>query len=293
VLSTKQFELLLPWYLNGTLSDDESVSVAGYLQAHPEEAIRVRWNAALRGAMGGLADELPHDLGLERALSAVRPGQVTRLPQAMHAGDAGIEERVLVGPQERKLPASRRGEITQLLVRVNDGDRAARDALFALAYGELKKLAHVRLYQGGRGDVLDTTVLVHEAYIRFIQSGELRSEDRRSFFAFASQVMRNVIVDTVRARLAQRRGGGAVELTLSTQLLDQMSSGEEDILGIHEALLVLEQVEPRLARLVEMRYFGGYSEAEIAETLGVTERTVQRDWNKARLLLKATLEGKC
>ena len=137
------------------------------------------------------------------------------------------------------------GQITELLGRVNGGDKVARDALFALAYGELKKLAHVRLYQGGRSDMLDTTALVHEAYIRFIQSSELRSEDRRSFFAFASQVMRNVIVDTARARLAQ---------------------------------------------LVEMRYYGGYTEAEIAETLGVTERTVQRDWNKARLLLKAALQ---
>jgi len=182
------------------------------------------------------------------------------------------------------------GEITELLGRVNGGDKEARDALFALAYEELKKLAHVRLYQGGRNNVLDTTALVHEAYIRFIQSSQLRSEDRRSFFAFASQVMRNVIVDTARARLAQRRGGGAAELTLSTQLLDHLSSGEEAILEVHEALLVLEQAEPRLARLVEMRYYGGYSEAEIAETLGVTERTVQRDWGKARLLLKAALQ---
>jgi len=182
------------------------------------------------------------------------------------------------------------GQITELLRRVHGGDKVARDALFALAYGELRKLAHVRLYQGGRSDMLDTTALVHEAYIRFIQSSELRSEDRRSFFAFASQVMRNVIVDTARARLAQRRGGGAAELTLSTKLLEHLSSGEQSILDVHEALLVLEQAEPRLAQLVEMRYFGGYTEAEIAETLGVNERTVQRDWNKARLLLRVALQ---
>ena len=310
MLSAKEFELLLPWYLNGTLSDRESAFVATYLKAHPEQEEWVQWNAALRGAIGGLADELPHDLGLERVMSAVRPGQVTPLLQGMSAREArgnqdedprivgkvpqraGIGERSGEGPGEKALPAVRRGEITELLVRVNGGDKAARDALFALAYGELKKLAHVRLYQGGRSDVLDTTVLVHEAYIRFIQSGELRSEDRRSFFAFASRVMRNVIVDTARARLAQRRGGGAAELTLSTQLLDHLSSGEEAILDLHEALLVLEQAAPRLAQLVEMRYYGGYSEAEIAETLGVTERTVQRDWNKARLLLKAALLDK-
>ena len=79
-------------------------------------------------------------------------------------------------------------------------------------------------------------------------------------------------------------------MTLSTQLLEHLSSGEEAILDVHEALLLLEQAEPRLAQLVEMRYYGGYTEAEIAETLGVTERTVQRDWNKARLLLKAALQ---
>jgi RNA polymerase sigma factor (TIGR02999 family) len=181
------------------------------------------------------------------------------------------------------------GQITLLLSRMGQGDKAARDQLFEVAYGELKRLAHVRLYQGGRSNVLDTTALVHEAYIRFIQSSELRSEDRRSFFAFASQVMRNVIVDTARTRLAQRRGGGANDLTLSTQLLDQLSSGEQAILDVHEALLALEEADPRLARLVEMRYYGGYSEAEIAEALGVTERTVQRDWSKARLLLKEAL----
>src|SRR6202008_4111122 len=155
------------------------------------------------------------------------------------------------------------GQITELLGRVNIGDKVARDALFAVAYGELKKLAHVRLYQGGRNDMLDTTALVHEAYIRFIRSSELRSEDRRSFFAFASQVMRNVIADTARARLAQRRGGGAAPLALHTQRLAHLYRGEEAILEVHDALLVLEEAEPRLARLVEMRYYGGYTEAEI------------------------------
>jgi len=185
-----------------------------------------------------------------------------------------------------------KGQITELLSRVKGGDKAARDALFSLAYGELKKLAHVRLYQGGRsGGMLDTTALVHETYIRFLGSSALRSEDRRSFFKFASQVMRNVIVDTARARLAQRRGGGVAEMTLSTQLLEHLPSGESSILEVHDALLVLEEADSRLAQLVEMRYFGGYTEAEIAETLGVTERTVQRDWTKARLLLRAAMEG--
>jgi RNA polymerase sigma factor (TIGR02999 family) len=184
------------------------------------------------------------------------------------------------------LPA--RGEITELLARVNDGDKAARDALFSLAYRDLKRVAHARLRQGGRGS-LDTTVLVHETYLRFIESGKLRSEDHRSFLAFASRVMRNVIVDTVRARLAQRRNAGAADLTLSTDLEQRLPSGENAILEVHEALLALEKAEPRLAQVVEMRYFGGLTGAEIAKALRITERTVQRDWNKARLLLKVLL----
>jgi RNA polymerase sigma factor (TIGR02999 family) len=277
VLTARDFELLLPWYLNGTLADPERSLVAAYLKAHPEEEARVRWNASLREAIEEQADEIPEDLGLQRAVSAVGGGAAD--PQAQP------EDR-----ERARYPREGGGEITRLLQGVHAGDVAVRNELFALAYEELKKLAHVRLYQGGRNNLLDTTALVHETYIRFIQSSQLHSKDRRSFFAFASQVMRSVIVDTARARLAQRRGGGAAELTLSTQLLDHLPSGEEAILEVDEALLVLEQAEPRLARLVEMRYYGGYSEAEIAETLGVTERTVQRDWGKSRLLLKAALQ---
>jgi RNA polymerase sigma factor (TIGR02999 family) len=290
VLSARDFESLLPWYVNGTLTDQERLLVTAYLRAHREQEARVQWNASLSAAVKQQAGGLPQDLGLKRALATMRPGEIMPLqetrPIAATAGDALPEEAGLRPVQ----PSARQGEITRLLQRTHAGDAAARNALFALAYEELKKLAHVRLYHGGRHDMLDTTALVSEAYIRFIQSAELRAEDRRSFFAFASQVMRNVIVDTARGRLAQRRGGGVPELTLSTQLLDQLSAGEEAILDVHEALLVLEAAEPRLAKLVEMRYYGGYTEAEIAETLGVNERTVQRDWNKARLLLKAVLK---
>ena len=263
MLSGKDFESLLPWYLNGSLGESERALVDAYLKAHPEEEPRVQWNTSLRGAIKSQADELPVDLGLKRVLSTVHAPKV-RPP----------------------------GQITQLLQRVKAGDKVAREALFAQAYGELKKLAHVRLRQGGRNDMLDTTALVQETYLRFVQSTEVRAEDRRSFFAFASQVMRSVVVDTARARVAQRRGGPAATLTLSTQLAENLSSGEDAIVDVHEALLVLERAEPKLAQIVEMRYYGGYTEAEIAEILGITERTVQRDWNKARMLLKAALDGK-
>ena len=255
MLTTKDFESLLPWYLKGTLSDTQRILVDTYLEAHPEKEAQVHPAEETPPGFEQQANEAPRDSGTGALSRAGPPGQ-----------------------------------ITQLLQRLRTGDTGARDELFAMAYGELKRLAHVRLYQGGRSNMLDTTALVSEAYLRFVKSSKLRSEDRRSFFAFASQVMRNVIVDTARTRLAQRRGGGAAELTLSTQLIEHLSSGEEAILDVHEALLVLEQAEPRLAQLVEMRYYGGYTETEIAETLGVTERTVQRDWKKARLLLKAALQ---
>jgi RNA polymerase sigma factor (TIGR02999 family) len=180
-------------------------------------------------------------------------------------------------------------QLTELLGRLQAGDPEARDALFAAAYRELHRLARSRLRDGGRNAVLDTTCLVHEAYLRFVSAGELRAEDRRAFFAYASQVMRSVIVNSVREQIAQKRGGDWRPLTLSTQLAVN-ATDEEMILKVHEALDALEQADPRLALVAQMRYFGGYSEQEIAESLDITERTVRRDWEKARLLLATLLQ---
>jgi RNA polymerase sigma factor (TIGR02999 family) len=182
-------------------------------------------------------------------------------------------------------------DISELIRRVNSGEPGAQDALFAGAYGELRKLARSRLRDGGRSTCLDTTALVHESYLRFPQAGQMRSEDRRAFFAYASRVMRSVIIDAVRERQAERRGGDLQRMTLDSQLLDQLPAGEDELLQVNEALDALAQAEPRLAQVVEMRYFGGYTEAEIAEALGLTDRTVRRDWDKARLLLGAMLQG--
>ena len=180
--------------------------------------------------------------------------------------------------------------LTELIRKVAEGDLAARDELFATAYSELRKLARSRLRDGGRNTFLETTALVHESYLRYENVGTLRIEDSRAFFAYASKVMRSVIIDSVRERQAERRGGEMTELTLDTQVSAQLPGGETETLHVHEALLALEQAEPRLAQVVEMRYFGGYSEPEIAEVLGVTERTVRRDWEKARLLLMNALK---
>ncbi len=181
-------------------------------------------------------------------------------------------------------------ELTQLLQRAQGGDADARDALFAAAYPALEQLARARLRNGGRSTMLDTRSLVHESYLRFVQGGELRAEDRRAFFAYASQVMRSVIVNNARDRAAQKRGAGWRPLTLSTQISDQTPDGDDMILQVNDALESLAQVDARLAQVVQMRYFGGYTEQEIAETLDVTERTVQRLWLKAQLMLLATLQ---
>ena len=180
-------------------------------------------------------------------------------------------------------------QLTALIAWVQAGDSAARDALFAAAYGELHRLARARLRDGGRHTLLDTTALVHESYLRFVRAGELRAEDRRAFFAYASQVMRSVIINSARERIAQKRGGDWLPLKLSTELAAGIPGREDEVLRVHEALELLEKADPRLAQVAQMRYFGGYSEQEIAETLEVTERTVRRDWEKARLILAVAL----
>ena len=182
-------------------------------------------------------------------------------------------------------------DLSALIHRVQTGDAGARDALYAAAYPELRRLARARLRDGGRNTVLDTTALVHESYLRFLNGGALHSGERRAFFAYASQVMRSVIVDAVRERQAQRRGGGLSLLTLDTGMSEALSSAESEVLQVHEALAQLASAEPRLAEVVEMRYFGGYTEVEIAAALGLNERTVRRDWEKARLLLLALLRA--
>ncbi|MEJ8849566.1 ECF-type sigma factor [Variovorax rhizosphaerae] len=181
-------------------------------------------------------------------------------------------------------------DIAAQIHRVNAKEPGAQDALFAAAYGELRRLARSRLRSMGRCSSLDTTELVHESYFRFIRRGELQTESRRAFFAYASCVMRSVIVDEARGRLTDRRGGDSKFITLDTQVEESTSNGESELVWVHEALEVLAEVEPRLAKVVEMRYFGGYAEVEIADALGTTDRTVRRDWEKARMLLRALLE---
>lgn len=167
---------------------------------------------------------------------------------------------------------------------------ALDEALWAAAFDELKALAHARLRTAGPLTGLNTTALVHEGYLKLVaRAGELSFASRSHFFAYASKVMRSVIVDLLRERAAARRGGDQLRVTLDSALLGQVLVSEDEPLRVDEALQSLEAVEPRLAQVVEMRYFVGLSDVEIADLLGVTDRTVRRDWDKARALLKAML----
>ena len=180
--------------------------------------------------------------------------------------------------------------ITALIGQAQAGDETALAAIFRLAYDDLRVLASRRLRAGGRGVVLDTTALVHESFLRFSEAGRLNATDRAHFLNYAGRVMRSVIVDFVRERGAQRRGGDAVHVTPDTGVGDAVGTGEEEILRVHEALEELAKHDEKLVHVVEMRYFAGLSEAEIAESMGVHVRSVRRYWEKARLLLADALQ---
>jgi RNA polymerase sigma factor (TIGR02999 family) len=163
------------------------------------------------------------------------------------------------------------------------------DQLFRAMYQDLRRLASSRLRRSEHITMLDTTALVHESYLRFQQS-DLGGLSQGQFLAYASRVMRFVVIDFVRQRRAERRGGDQLHVTLNTEVAESVSVKDDDVVRIHEAIEELAQVDDRLARIVEMRCFAGLDELAIAEALGVTDRTVRRDWQKARLLLKAVLQ---
>ena len=182
------------------------------------------------------------------------------------------------------------GELTNLLASGRAGDQKAAGQAFTLLYDDLRKLARSRLRQHRTMTLLNTTSLVHESYLRLVGNASLVVEDRRHFFAYAARVMRSVIVDFARARQAERRGGDIEHVVIDTELSDKLALPESDVLRVHEALDLLAQADERLAQIVEMRYFGGMTELEIGEVLGLSDRTVRRAWEKARLLLIAALE---
>jgi RNA polymerase sigma factor (TIGR02999 family) len=161
--------------------------------------------------------------------------------------------------------------------------------MFPALYRELRRLARAKLVAGGRHTFLDTSALVNESFLRMQREGGVALRDREHFLAYAATTMRSVVIDFIRRRNASRRGGEVQHVTLDTRAIDAAGGTEGEILAVHEALITLAKVDARLVQVVEMRYFAGLSDAEIGAALGLNERTVRRDWTRARLLLAEML----
>ncbi len=182
------------------------------------------------------------------------------------------------------------GDVTSLFLAARQGDAAAADQFYQLLYDDLQRLARARLRQHQPFTVLDTCSLVHESYLRMLGTDQLVVQNRNHFLAYSAKVMRSVIVDFARARLAERRGGGAERVLLDTNALQNISGTDRDVIRVSDALESLAKLDERLAQVVEMRFFGGMNDHEIGDVMGVSERTVRRDWDKARLLMYTLLE---
>ncbi len=179
-------------------------------------------------------------------------------------------------------------EVTRLLEAYRAGDREAFHSIVALVYEDLRKIAHRRLRAQSGGRLLDTTELVHEAYIRLGAQSSAAWENRPHFLAAAAQAMRHILIDFARTLMREKRGGGRVRVHLdeSEIALDQEA---ESLVRLDQAMDGLKEVDPRLVEVVECRFFGGMTEVETAEALGMSRRTVQRDWERARAWLKLEL----
>jgi len=171
---------------------------------------------------------------------------------------------------------------------VRTGRRESLDSLMPVVYEHLRRIARHQLAMRPGGATLSTTGLVHEAYLKLVDQSRIAWSDRAHFFALASVAMRHILVDRARAQLASKRDGALVRVTLDNeQVADEAQP--DVMLDINDAIERLSAVEPRLAKVIECRFFGGLSEEETALALGITTRTVQRDWVKARMLLRRAL----
>lgn len=180
--------------------------------------------------------------------------------------------------------------ITQLLVAWKQGDQAALEQLTPLVYRELHRLAHIYMAGERRGHVLQTTALVNEAFVRLVDWQQVEWQNRAHFFGVSATLMRHILVQFAREQQAQKRGGGAVQVSLSEVAVISMQH-HPDLVKLDDALNALEKLDPRQARTVELRFFGGLSLEEAAEVLGVSVSTVRRDWRMAQAWLHQQLSA--
>lgn len=186
------------------------------------------------------------------------------------------------------MPSS--GEITLLLQQSAEGDREAFQRLIPLVYGDLKGIAHRRLRDERDDHTLNTTAIVHEAYLQLVPQATATWQDRAHFFAVAARVIRHVLIDYARHRGAEKRGGSAIKVPLQEDLKGE-SDRTVDLLVLDEALESLAEKDPRLRDVVEYRFFAGMTMKETAEALDVSKRTAERDWTRARTYLYRALTG--
>jgi len=180
--------------------------------------------------------------------------------------------------------------VTQLLVAWSDGDESALDQLVPLVHGELRRLARSYMRGERHGHTLQTTALINEAYLRLVDQKNVRWQNRAHFLAIAAQLMRRILVDYARRRQYQKRGGGALQVSLA----DAESLSDErtpDLVALDEALASLAEMDPRRSQVVELRFFGGLNIEETAEILKVSPTTVERDWITAKAWLYQTING--
>jgi RNA polymerase sigma factor (TIGR02999 family) len=180
--------------------------------------------------------------------------------------------------------------LTHLLVEWRNGNEAAANQLFTVAYGELRRLAAWHLQKERPGNTLQPTALVNELYLKLFEGEPINWQNRAHFFAIAAQQLRRLLIDHARARQAEKREGGRVRLSL-TQVNGLAAPREDDLIELDEALVHLEQLDRRSARVIELRFFGGLTEKEAAEALGISVATVKRDWEFARAWLSTHLSG--
>lgn len=187
------------------------------------------------------------------------------------------------------LPASQDPPLTLWLAQANAGDVAAADAVTEVVYSQLQRLARNRLKRGYR-DAFQTTELVHEAWLKLAGNQSLAPKDRQHLMGLAAQAMRQILVDHVRRRQTEKHGGHWHRLTL-TEHIPSTGAAQIEVLRLDELLQSLHSFDSRAARMVELRYFGGYDENEIADVLDISVRTVRRDWRRTRAWLKTELEA--
>jgi RNA polymerase sigma factor (TIGR02999 family) len=181
-------------------------------------------------------------------------------------------------------------EITQLLLAWGKGDNAALDELIPVVYGELRRIAGNFMRRQNPGHTLQASALVNEAFLRLVDSNKVNWQSRTHFFAVSAQLMRRVLVDAARRRNSQKRGGDRFRITFDDRI-DISDEDETDLVALDEAMTRLADLNPRHSRIVELRYFGGLTEEQVAETLNISARTVRRDWSVARAWLYRELQS--